>query len=116
MRVRVFVDFWNLQLAWNAWHATRDKKTRVKIPWETALPETLVRHTDDNAVYMGTHVYASVDLTREADRRLRGFLHVMDGFAGYKVLVKDRKPRSPRNLSTTMGHSTGLIREQCPVW
>ena len=26
-------------------------------------------------------------------------------------------PRTPdRNLSTTMGHSTGLIREQCPVW
>ena len=24
--------------------------------------------------------------------------------------------RSHRNLSTTMGHSTGLIREQCPVW
>ena len=23
---------------------------------------------------------------------------------------------SKRNLSTTMGHSTGLIREQCPVW
>ena len=23
---------------------------------------------------------------------------------------------SYRNLSTTMGHSTGLIREQCPVW
>ena len=23
---------------------------------------------------------------------------------------------SDRNLSTTMGHSTGLIREQCPVW
>ena len=23
---------------------------------------------------------------------------------------------SNRNLSTTMGHSTGLIREQCPVW
>ena len=21
-----------------------------------------------------------------------------------------------RNLSTTMGHSTGLSREQCPVW
>ena len=24
--------------------------------------------------------------------------------------------KSSRNLSTTMGHSTGLIREQCPVW
>ena len=25
-------------------------------------------------------------------------------------------PEDRRNLSTTMGHSTGLIREQCPVW
>ena len=25
-------------------------------------------------------------------------------------------PKAVRNLSTTMGHSTGLIREQCPVW
>ena len=25
-------------------------------------------------------------------------------------------PQIDRNLSTTMGHSTGLIREQCPVW
>ena len=24
--------------------------------------------------------------------------------------------KGDRNLSTTMGHSTGLIREQCPVW
>ena len=32
---------------------------------------------------------------------------------------KDRQGRvyrPDRNLSTTMGHSTGLIREQCPVW
>ena len=33
---------------------------------------------------------------------------------------KDRRMGAPseldRNLSTTMGHSTGLIREQCPVW
>ena len=27
-----------------------------------------------------------------------------------------KRPVSVRNLSTTMGHSTGLIREQCPVW
>ena len=30
-------------------------------------------------------------------------------FTGFKV-------NSDRNLSTTMGHSTGLIREQSPVW
>lgn len=53
---------------------------------------------------MGTHVYASVDPTREADKRLHGFLHVMDGFPGYKVLVKDRKPRSsPRCPNETCG-------------
>ena len=28
----------------------------------------------------------------------------------------DHPPEVARNLSTTMGHSTGLIREQCPVW
>ena len=28
----------------------------------------------------------------------------------------DRRWEQIRNLSTTMGHSTGLIREQCPVW
>ena len=26
------------------------------------------------------------------------------------------REKAQRNLSTTMGHSTGLIREQCPVW
>ena len=31
-----------------------------------------------------------------------------------KVALKVLKPE--RNLSTTMEHSTGLIREQCPVW
>ena len=28
----------------------------------------------------------------------------------------EAQTNSDRNLSTTMGHSTGLIREQCPVW
>ena len=38
------------------------------------------------------------------------------------LLMSRRFPRTHhfaqarRNLSTTMGHSTGLIREQCPVW
>ena len=33
------------------------------------------------------------------------------------IVHGDRDQAFPiRNLSTTMGHSTGLIREQCPVW
>lgn len=93
MRVRIFVDFWNFQLAWNDWHATRRAAERVKIPWKERLPDVLVKHVDSAGVYMGTHVYASVDAARPADQRLRGFLQVMDGFPGYKVLVKDRKPK-----------------------
>ena len=36
-----------------------------------------------------------------------GYNESFNGTLGEEVL---------RNLSTTMGHSTGLIREQCPVW
>ena len=39
---------------------------------------------------------------------------VMYWFSASKVLRDLCVPS--RNLSTTMGHSTGLIREQCPVW
>ena len=35
-----------------------------------------------------------------------------------ELVLKEEKVNDlvDRNLSTTMGHSTGLIREQCPVW
>ena len=33
-----------------------------------------------------------------------------------QVLSESFDEKAQRNLSTTMGHSTGLIREQCPVW
>lgn len=95
MRVRIFIDFWNLQLAWNDWHRNRGKVDRIAIPWERRLPEVLVRRVDSRAIYVGTHVFASVDPNKPADQRLRGFLHAMDGFPGYKVLVKDRKPKAP---------------------
>ena len=39
-----------------------------------------------------------------------------DGNNG-RMTLESKEPLEPlRNLSTTMGHSTGLIREQCPVW
>ena len=36
--------------------------------------------------------------------------------AASELDVVENVTRLQRNLSTTMGHSTGLIREQCPVW
>ena len=37
-------------------------------------------------------------------------------YFGYRYYRTDFAGTLVRNLSTTMGHSTGLIREQCPVW
>lgn len=90
MRIRIFIDFWNFQLTWNTFHQGKDPLPRI--PWDRTLPEVLVRHVASGAQYMGTHVYASVDPSKPADKKLRGFLHVMNGFEGYKVVVKERKP------------------------
>jgi uncharacterized LabA/DUF88 family protein len=95
MRVKIFIDFWNFQLSWNEYHQRRGIREIVRIPWKPLLYETLVREVDPTGVYAGTHVYASYDPNNEADRALRRFLHAMDGFPGYDVLVKERKPQSP---------------------
>ncbi len=68
---------------------------RPRIPWEARLPEVLTRYADAEAVYTGCHVYASVDPRNQADAGLRRFLHAMNGFPGYRVTVKERKPRGP---------------------
>ena len=46
---------------------------------------------------------------------------VIDDASADRTFERADEVRNPdvlpfRNLSTTMGHSTGLIREQCPVW
>jgi len=95
-RIRIFVDFWNFQLAWNDYQKAkgRDRK-EAKIPWEETLPNVLVQRANPKGIYVGTNVYASIDPESEADRKLNRFLHAMDGFPGYNVTVKDRRPASP---------------------
>lgn len=66
----------------------------MRIPWWPQLPNVLVRRIADAAVYAGMHVYASHN-GNASDQKLRRFFNVMDGFAGYDVLLKERAPRSP---------------------
>ena len=47
---------------------------------------------------------------------IRDLDFLLKGVGGEMALGVERRVRKRRNLSTTMGHSTGLIREQCPVW
>ena len=92
MRVKIFIDFWNFQLAWNSYHGGQGTPNVVKIPWNPRLYDVLVASIDKAAVYAGTHVFASFDPLNKKDLQLRKFLNVMDSFPGYDVVVKERKP------------------------
>lgn len=95
-RVRIFVDFWNFQLGWNDYHERNGKTDRIRIPWDNTLPTVLVGETckSEPGKFAGAHVYASVDPSNPNDRPLRGFLqHVLKGFPGYSVTIKERRPR-----------------------
>lgn len=93
-RAKIFVDFWNFQLHWNNVVGKTPKGDPIKIPWDkgfiAAVIGLLKSKRAEDVSYNGTHVYASVD--PGGDAPLRKFLHVMDGFPGYAVSVKERKP------------------------
>jgi len=99
MKVKIFIDFWNLQLSWNEYHDSLGATTRVKIPWEKSLPQVLLNRIGEDSEYAGTHVYASINPKSPMDRRLNSFLQRMDLFPGYKVIVKERKPAKPIKCS-----------------
>ena len=100
VRTKIFIDFWNFQLAWRDYHRQQGVTERVSIPWDRTLYEVLVKHVDTKAIYSGTHVYASIDPLKPGDSKLRHFLrNVMSGFPGYSVTIKERRPRSPLNCS-----------------
>lgn len=92
MKIKIFVDFWNLQLSWNEYHRGLGATDTVKIPWKTKLSQALLNKVDGDAEYVGTHVYASINPRSPKDRGLRSFLQIMNMFPGYTVVVKERKP------------------------
>jgi uncharacterized LabA/DUF88 family protein len=99
MKVKIFVDFWNIQLSWNEYHRKQGTIPPPRIPWDNTLPQVLLKKVDKTAEYAGTHVYASINPRSPHDRRLNAFLQQMDLFPGYKVLVKERKPAKPIKCS-----------------
>lgn len=95
LRVKLFIDSWNFQLAWNAYHRS-EANNRVVIPWHPRLYNVITSHIDPTAVYAGTHVYASYDPASAKDVGLKKFLtNTMDAFPGYRVILKERKALNP---------------------
>lgn len=94
-KVRIFIDYWNLQLEWN-------KQTgKAPLAWDR-LPQVLTKEamrvaSVDEYQYEGTWVYASVNTPAEDEGRLRAWLDTyLDRQAGVNVKVRERsaKPRS----------------------
>ena len=95
LRVRLFIDFWNLQLNWNEFHAKAGATVPIPIPWKD-LPGILTAEVAKGQTvrFTGAHVYASVDNSNPKDTKLKNwFHHVLKSYTGYIVDVRLRKPR-----------------------
>ena len=94
-RVRLFIDFWNLQLNWNEFHSKSGAQGIIAIPWKE-LPGILTAEVSKGQPvrFTGAHVYASVDQSNPRDAKLNNwFHHVLASYTGYIVEVRGRKPR-----------------------
>ena len=110
-RARVFIDYWNFQLAWN------EVAAGSQCDWR-ALPVTLVRQVAEVISSAGqsgdlsleeTIVYASVD--PEGDTKLRGWLtSFLDRQPSFDVKIRDRKAR-PKSIHCRL---CGTITSACP--
>lgn len=92
-RVRIFIDFWNLQIQWNKHHSKQGTTGLVQIPWKD-LPQLLTSEATSRqpAKYAGCRVYASIDEEGGKDTGLSVWLrHGLAAMPGYSVEVKKRK-------------------------
>ncbi|MGX5719453.1 NYN domain-containing protein [Shinella zoogloeoides] len=100
--VKIFVDFWNFQLAWNRYYPKQDNNGNdTKIGWRD-LPTILLAEipqalgsTAQPCTYKGVQVYASVNPDENGkDAGLKKFLaSTLGQMTGYTVNTKLRKAR-----------------------
>lgn len=118
-RARIFVDFWNFQLAWNSDAVAGKSGEPPRCDWK-ALPRVLtaaatrvVATTEPGAVVTleETLVHASYNPLSEADRKLKGWL---DTFLGkqpsFRVKIRERRPQPTRIRCTNCQHEL----DSCP--
>ena len=99
-RVRVFIDFWNLQITLNQQIQHVDPTDAFKIDW-SALPRWLAREAatvvgTEHHSYDGAHVYSSYNPLSASDVGLRWWLTTwLDRQPGVQVVLKERRPKDP---------------------
>lgn len=94
LRVRIFVDFWNLQLTLNE-HVGSD----YRLDWK-ALSPRLVAEAEtilgESLNFEGTHVYLSFNPRTQVGKGLRKWsINFLDRCPGVRVICKERKDKGP---------------------
>lgn len=93
-KVRLFVDFWNLQLSWNR-QTNQEYGRKTMMAWNE-LPGVLTSEAMhvagiDNYRYDGTRIYASADLSTEQGKRLNDWLeNFINMLPGVNVVMRER--------------------------
>ena len=86
---------------------------------EIPMPDSLAVSPPARDALLSQKLEWALDRLPERMRKVLT-LHDVEGYThdeiGELLGTTAGTSKSQRNLSTTMGHSTGLIREQCPVW
>jgi NYN domain len=97
--IRLFVDFWNLQLRWNDhMRSATGSQTPVPLAWRK-LPSVLksglssILGSSDEIILKGTRIFASVNPRKgSSDERLKVYLHSLGQAPGIQVTMRDRRP------------------------
>ena len=116
IRVRIFIDFWNLQLTLNQQIRKLDPSDEFKIDW-TKLPRWLAREAarvvgTDAHSYDGVHVCASYNPLSPADKKLHNWLTTwLDRQPGVQVVLKERRAKGPPTCPSC--HQSVLHCPQC---
>ncbi|MCK4410684.1 NYN domain-containing protein [Candidatus Bipolaricaulota bacterium] len=96
-RIRVFLDFWNFQLALNEHTNSLLQLDWIKLPvWIANRPDEVLREAGGpEGRYMGGCVYASYDPWRPDDKKLVNWLNSIVARApGIVLMIKERKLKS----------------------
>lgn len=112
-RVRVFVDFWNFQLAWNEASQPGEQCDWRRLPLALVEATAAVLATaglEEDLGLQETLVYASVDPASEAPLR-RWLTTFVDRLPSFDVKIRDRHARSKSIHCRECGTTTAA----CPA-
>lgn len=96
-RVRIFVDFWNLQITMNEREHMVAGAENFQFDW-SELPRWLVKKAAEKCelpglAYEGMHVYASYDPLASDEKLKRWLLTWLNRQPGVQVVLKERRPK-----------------------